>query len=136
MLPSSDVLYGPYSHRAEWLARRFDAVCGKGHSPPDVDCGCGVYAHLTEADVVERVRGYRRMHRMVLRRQLPGVLVLGRVALADAVLYTTHMGDREYLAASAQLIELYVEDDPAAAGLAGRLADRYGVSVNTPLSLR
>ncbi|MCA2248820.1 hypothetical protein JF729_13620 [Mycobacterium intracellulare] len=139
--PGTDLLLSPYDYGPAWPSAAVAATCSTdpAHCPPAPGCDCGVYAERTVEDARERVRRHRRAVRINLA--LAGVrppplpsYVVGRVALTGAVPFVPRagmirVGADELRAASAEILELWVQPGESDPQVGGRLAVRYGVRV-------
>ncbi|ETZ33172.1 tyrosine phosphatase domain protein [Mycobacterium intracellulare MIN_061107_1834] len=137
--PGQDLLLSPYDYGPPWPTLTLAATCSASpeHCPPAPGCDCGVYAERTAADARERVRRHRRAVRINLG--LAGVrppplpsYAIGRVALTGAVPFvprpgSVRVGADELRAASAEIVELWVQPSANDPHVGGRLATRYGV---------
>lgn len=142
--PGQDLLLSPYDHGPAWPTAEMTAKCSTNpaHRPPAADCECGVYAERDVQSAHERVRRHQRAvernlawlaQRGIRRPALPGYVV-GAVELTAAVSFVPRagmlrIGADELRAASARIVNLYVQPGSSDPHVGERLADRYRVPV-------
>lgn len=140
--PGQDLLLSPYDYGPAWPTPVLAATCSTdpGHCPPTPGCDCGVYAERSAENAWERVRRHRRAVRinLALAGMRPPPLpsyVVGRVSLVSAVPFVPRegmirVGADELRAASAEIVELWVQPSASDPHVCERLATRYGTPVS------
>ncbi|MBZ4558582.1 hypothetical protein GBO04_07045 [Mycobacterium avium subsp. hominissuis] len=141
MRPGTDLLLSPYDYGPAWPTAAVAATCSTDpeHVPPASNCDCGIYCERSYEDACERVRRHRRTVRIGLA--LAGVrppplpsYVVGSLRLTGAVPFAPRpgmirIGADELRAASAEILELWVQPGETDPHVGERLAARYLVPV-------